>query len=246
MAIVTTMTPHGADSRERERDPVREGGRELTRVQIYKHVTRDRLLEINDMLSLEPRRSKIAFTLLEFDENYKAVTRVRHYADAPDFKLACWDILNNCFDEWTDHKGTPHDDVMQARTLTLRKDPKYRQPFVIKIDNGIGETMANGAVKMVRETNSLTLLLSERDARRLAQTVLDYIRDWETINFRKRQEAQTVLVSLPEQTEHNTPAVSSENMAVIKVTTSTGASKANEGDEEPTHKARRGKIARAA
>ena len=244
MAIVTTMNPKGINSRgDGEREPGRETGRELTRVQIYKHVTRDRLLEINDMLSMEPRRSKIAFTLLEFDENYKAVTRVRHYADAPDFKLVCWDILNNCFDEWTDHKGTPHDDVMQARTLTLRKDPKYRQPFVIKIDNGIGETMPNGGVKMVRETDSLTLLLAERDARRLAQTVLDYIRDWETINFRKRQEAQTVLVSLPEQAEHKGD---SEPSNTLTLATSTGASKADERDEEHTPKSRRGKTASAA
>jgi hypothetical protein len=177
----------------------RESGRELTRVQIYKHVTKDRLLEISDMLNLETRRSKIAFTLLEFDENFKAITRVRHYADAPDFKLVCWDIQNNCFGDWIDHKGSPqHDEGIQARVMTIRKDVKYRQPFVIKIDNGIGETMPGGAVKMVRATESLTLLLSEWDARRMAQTVLDYIRDWETINFRKRQEAQTILLPVPD------------------------------------------------
>lgn len=241
MAIVTTMAPAAPEGREMRGE--REGMRELTRVQIYKHITRDRLLEINDMLSLEPRRSKIAFTLLEFDDNYKAATRVRHYVDAPDFKLVCWDILNNCFDEWTDHKGTPHDDIIQARTLTLRKDPKYRQPFVIKIDNGIGETMPGGAVKMVRETDSLTLLLSERDARKLAQTVLDYIRDWETINFRKRQEAQTVLVTLNEPMEQSAPPASSENGYIA---TSTGASRATVEEEEHTQKTRRGKLARAA
>ena len=38
----------------------------LTRVQVYKHMTRDRVLDISEMLSLEPKRSKIAFTLVEF------------------------------------------------------------------------------------------------------------------------------------------------------------------------------------
>lgn len=170
-------------------------GRELTRVQIYKHVTKDRVLDISDMLNLEPKRSKIAFTLLEFDENYKARTRVRHYADVPDFKLVCWDILNGIFTEWTDHKGSPSPSgELQARVLTLRKDVKYRQPYVLKIDNGVGEAMESGAVKMVQATDSLTLLMPEWDARRMAQTVLDYIRDWETVNFRKRQEAQTVIL----------------------------------------------------
>lgn len=174
-------------------------GREITRTQIYKYVTKDRLLDISDMLNLEARRSKIAFTLLEFDDKKNATTRVRHFADVPDFKLVCWDILHNCFTEWTDHKGSPTDDgSLQARTLTVRKDAKYRQPYVVKIDNGVGEPSTGGAVKMVKATDTLTLLMPEWDARRMAQTVLDYIRDWETVNFRRRQIAQTVLVSLNE------------------------------------------------
>ena len=170
---------------------------EMTRVQIYKYVTKDRVLDISDMLSLDPRRNKIGFTLLEWDENHKARTRVRHFVDVPDFKLVCWDILHGLFTEWTDHKGTAQDDGMQARVLTLRKDAKYRQPYVLKIDNGVGEAVGNGAVKMVQATDSLTLLMPEWDARRMAQTVLDYVRDWETVNFRKRQEAQTVVIPLP-------------------------------------------------
>jgi hypothetical protein len=83
---------------------------------------------------------------------------------------------------------------MQARVMTLRKDVKYRQPYVLKIDNGMGEAMESGAVKMVRATDSLTLLMPEWDARRMAQSVLDYIRDWETVNFRRRQEAQTIIL----------------------------------------------------
>lgn len=171
----------------------------LTRVQMFKHVTKDRVLDISDLLSLDPRRNKIGFTLLEWDEERRAKTRVRHFVDVADFKLVCWDILNNTFTEWTDHKGSPNaeDGALQARVLTLRKDPKYRQPYVLKIDNGVGEPVGNGAVKMVRATDSLTLLLPEWDARRMAQTILDYVRDWETVNFRKRQEAQTVVIPLP-------------------------------------------------
>jgi hypothetical protein len=169
----------------------------ITRVQIAKYVTKDRVLDISDMLNIEPKRSKIAFTLLEFDENHKAVSKVRHFADADDFKLVCWDILQNQFAEWSDHKGSPLSGVntgeLQARVLTLRKDVKYRQPYVLKIDNGVGEAMEGGAVKMVQTTETLTLLLPEFEARRIAQTVYDYIRDWEVIQFRKRQEARSVI-----------------------------------------------------
>jgi hypothetical protein len=200
---------------ELTRETTRDGA-PLTRVQIYKYVTKDHVLDISDMLSLEPRRSKIAFTLLKFDENYKATTRVRHFADAPDFKLVCWDILHGSFAEWTDHKGSPAgaDGALQARVMTMRKDVKYRQPYVVKIDNGEGEAMDGGAVKMLRATDSLTLLMPEFDARRMAQTVLDYIRDWETIHFRKRQEAQTVIISTPDMaTSPHEPEAAEEEEA---------------------------------
>lgn len=192
------------------RETAREAG-PLTRVQIFKYVTKDRVLDISDMLNLEARRSKIAFTLLEYGEDKKATTRVRAFADVSDFKLVCWDILTGGFAEWTDHKGSPDaDGVLQARIMTIRKDVKYRQPFVIKIDNGVGEAMASGAVKMVRATDSLTLLMPEWDARRMAQTVHDYIRDWEIIHFKRRQEAQTVMMlshePSAEEAEPETPA----------------------------------------
>jgi hypothetical protein len=180
---------------------------------VYKFVTRDRVLDVSEMLSLESRRSKIAFTLVEFDEAHKATVRVRHFADAADFKLVCWDILYGQFDEWTDHKGTVYDDGVQARVLHLRKDTKYRQPFVLKIDNGAGETMPAGAVKMVEVRDSLTLLLPEFEARKLAQTVLDYIRDWETVNFRRRQEAMTVVWPLSEPQLESQPQLPLEMQA---------------------------------
>lgn len=177
------------------------GGRELNRVQIFKQVTKDRLLDIGDMLSLDARRNKISISLVAFDEDYHATTRVRHYVDVSDAKLVCYDILNGLFTEWTDHKGSAsrsenNAEGLQARVLTIRKDPKYRQPYVIKVDNGVGEQLPGGAVKMAEMTDSLTMLLSEWDARKMALTVMDYIRDWETINFRKRQEAQTQIIPL--------------------------------------------------
>ncbi|MBC7805474.1 MAG: hypothetical protein H7145_04920 [Akkermansiaceae bacterium] len=189
-------------------DGATNSGRELNRVQIFKQVTKDRLLDVGDMLSLDARRNKISISLVAFDEDYHATTRVRHYVDVADAKLVCYDILNGFFTEWADHKGSAargggvsggegNAEGLQARVLTIRKDPKYRQPYVIKVDNGVGEQLPGGAVKMAEMTDSLTMLLSEWDARKMALTIMDYIRDWETINFRKRQEAQTQIIPLP-------------------------------------------------
>ena len=134
---------------------------------------------------------------MEFNpETRKAETKVRHYVDSSDFKLVCWDTLNGLLTEWADHKGSPTQEGIQARILTFRRDVKYRQPYILKIDNGEGETFNDGAVKMMKVTGSLTLLMPEFDARRMAQTVLDYIRDWETVNFRRRQEAMTLIIPM--------------------------------------------------
>ena len=172
--------------------------KEFTRVQIFKHVTKDRLFDVSDMLNIDTRRNKIALTLVEMDDQMRMVRRVRHYLDVADAKLLCYDILNGFFAEWSDQKESPQEDSLQARVFTIRKDPRYRQPYVIKIDNGEGEQLPGGAVKMVQTTESLTVLLSEWEARKMALTVIDYIRDWETVNFRKRQEAQTVVISVRE------------------------------------------------
>ena len=181
--------------------PAPNSGRELNRVQIFKHVNKDRLLDIGDMLSLDARRNKIAVSLVAFDDDYHVATKVRHYVDVADAKLVCHDIVHCVFAEWTDYKGSVAKtegggDGLQARVMTVRKDPKYRLPYVIKIDNGIGEPLPGGAVKMAEMTDSLTLLMSEWDARKMALAVLDYVRDWETVNFRKRQEAQTQIIPL--------------------------------------------------
>lgn len=170
----------------------------LTRVQIHKVATRDRVLEISDKLSLDARKSRIEFVLCEFDMAEKTVARVRHYAPVSAIKLVCWDILNQGFDEWTDKQGVVLDDDVKASTLAIRRDTKYRQPFVLKIDNGVGEEVAGDKVQMVEVKESLTLLLPEFDSRVLAQSVLDYIRDWEIVNFRRRQDAQAITLPLPQ------------------------------------------------
>ena len=175
---------------------------ELSRVQVYKYVTKDKVLDIGDMLSVDPKHSKLSITIVEFDERFKTKTRVRHYVDSDDFKLVCWDILNSRFNEWTDHKGTIHDGTPEARVLNFKRDEKYRNPFVIKIDNGIGEAVGAGAIKMVHQKDSLSVFLSEFEARKLALAILDYIREWETVNFRKRQEARSVTF----QSEHHETA----------------------------------------
>jgi hypothetical protein len=166
--------------------------REVTKIQIFRFVAKDKILDLTDLLAFDPKRSKIAFTLVEFDEHNKATQRVRHYVDADDMKLVCHDLLGGTFTTFEDQKGSAHDDYTEARVLSFKKEAKYRQPYVLRIDNGQGEVYGQGQVKMVKATDSLTIQMPEFEARKLALVVLDYIHQWEMIHFRKRQDARTV------------------------------------------------------
>jgi hypothetical protein len=167
-------------------------GREVTKIQIFRFVAKDKILDICDLLAFDPKRSKLAFTLVEFDDNHKATQRVRHFVDTDDFKLVCHDLLAGTFTQFEDQKGSTHDDYTEARTLSLKKESKYRQPYVLRIDNGQGEVYGSGQVKMVRATDSLTIQMPEFEARKMALVLLDYVQQWEMIHFRKRQEARTI------------------------------------------------------
>jgi len=165
---------------------------EVSKIQIFRLVVKDRILDLTDLLAFDPRRSKIVVTLVEFDEANKATQRVRHYVDADDMKLICHDLLAGGFTSFEDHKGSAHDDYTEARVLSLKKETKYRLPYVLRIDNGQGEVYGVGQVRMVKATDSLTIQMPEFEVRKMALVVLDYIREWEMINFRKRQDARTV------------------------------------------------------
>jgi len=160
------------------------------RPQIFRYVTKDKVLDVGDLLAPDPKRCKVRFILLQFGRDFKATTRALHYVDADDLEVVCWDILHGTFREWVDHKGSVRDGVCQARVLTLRKDPKYDNPYVLQIRNGPGEVIGQGAVKMFKAEVSLSLLLPEFDARRLSLVVLDYIRAWKQVHFAELAQAR--------------------------------------------------------
>jgi len=160
------------------------------RPQIFRYVTKDKVLDVGDLLDPDPKRSKVRFILLQFGRDFKATTRALHYVDADDLEVVCWEILHGTFQEWVDHKGTVRDDTCQARVLALRKDPKYDNPYVLHIRNGPGQVIGQGAVKLVKAEVSLSLLLPEFDARRLSLVVLDYIRAWKQVHFAELAQAR--------------------------------------------------------
>lgn len=162
-------------------------------VQIFRYVTKDKVLALEDMLSLELKKNKIAVTLLEYGEDFKAKTTLHHYLDPDAFKVVCWEILAGTFEEWVDYKGTSdREGGPEARVFSLKKDTRYRNPYIFRLSRGRGKVMGAGAVKMVgKPTASLSLLLPEFEAKKMALTTLDYVRAWELVNFRARQKMES-------------------------------------------------------
>ncbi len=204
MANANTYPGPVSDRPEREAPPGRRGQDAATpygnnnqgsKIQIYRYVASGKILDVTDLLSFDPKRSKIAFALVEFDDQNKATQRVRHFVDATDMKLLCHDVLTGLFTEFADEKGSGNGDYTEARVLSFKKETKYRQPYVLRIDNGQGEVYGQGQVKMVKVTDTLTLQMPEMEARKMALTVRDYIDQWQIIHFRKRQDAMTVSFS---------------------------------------------------
>jgi hypothetical protein len=140
-----------------------------TGYRIFQFVTNRNVLEIQDLLHVEPRQGKIYLRLLEYDQNFKATAQVRHYADADMFKLICWDILTRQFPrtfalpdthqyrgdpkyrplaQWTEHKGSPVEGGFEARILEIQyQDPQQvKNPYNLRILRGPGERIGQGAV----------------------------------------------------------------------------------------------------
>ena len=50
---MNTYEKNGADS----------AGREVTKIQIFRFVAKDKILDITDLLAFDPKRSKVAFSI---------------------------------------------------------------------------------------------------------------------------------------------------------------------------------------
>lgn len=171
------------------------------RIDIYRHnnEAKDRTMVFSDQLAFASAESKINAWIVAWNAQHEQEATVTYGLRAADAKLLCFDILYGYFTEWTSQDGVRTGDEKIVRTLTIRKDPKYKQPFVVKID--CHETVWASTNEWVKGAcrDSLTILLSEREMRRAALALLDYIRDFEVVNFKKRREA--MMASGPQKEE---------------------------------------------
>jgi hypothetical protein len=207
-----------------------------SRIQIFRHDGRDKIFEVNDALSFQPGDSKLQFVILEYARGGGAGSggkQVRHWMDVPVAKALCTAVLEGRIEQlgarplkaadvapgaptvelYSEMKGTNG----ESRILKIRLVPGNDRPYTIAIVNGPGEAVGNGIVKPVKsmpvqgdrhqqERVDLMVSFTRLEFYVMARELLDYVQQWETINFRKRQQAR-MITRLP--ASEPTPARSS-------------------------------------
>lgn len=155
---------------------------------IIRHVTKNRILDIQDFLSI----GKLRIEIVEYVEGEGAKLSVEHFAEPDALALVCFDILHGRpFDKYVEYKGTPQGEAAVSRVLVVER-VEARNPFKITVSRGPGKVTETGAIQPLGKPEaSLSMLLSEFDARRIAYTILRHLAAFEAATYHARVAAGT-------------------------------------------------------
>lgn len=184
--------------------------RESTRIQIFKLQTDRSGFEVVEMLDARPDFHKLKFVIWENGRGGGAGSAkgdVVHYVDVVDFKAIARAVIERFsplgpapqpgppVELWTDMKGSPQGDGLQARILTLSYSAANKYPFSIVIKNGPGRKVGAGAVTMDgKPAADMMFTFSRLDFVAMCGEVLDWVRDWEVRHVAGRREERTVVL----------------------------------------------------
>ncbi|MBL4952030.1 hypothetical protein JK635_07380 [Neobacillus sp. YIM B02564] len=170
---------------------------QIQREQIFVVKTNKNVFEALDALNAENEKfNKIQLNLVDYAKTPSVF--VSHSINPDVLKVLATDILQGTFTDYAEYKGSAQskrpDGKPEARVLKIMKrsgkpGEKINYPFAITISVGEGQVIRQGAVKMVKQEQSVNMLLSEMDMKRFAITALDYIRNFEAYHqFQKIRE----------------------------------------------------------
>jgi hypothetical protein len=155
---------------------------------IVRHVTKNRILDVQDALDI----GKLRIELVEFAEGEGATQAVEHYAEPDALALVCYDILQaRPWEKYVEFKGTVQGEVAISRVLVIER-VEARNPVKISVSRGPGKATGQGAIQPLGKPEaSLSVLLSEFDARRIALTILRHLAAYEAATYHARVAANT-------------------------------------------------------
>lgn len=180
-------------------------------VKIFKHATQKSILDVRSGLNYyqiknneEVYKGSIIFTINEYGHSGEQAQAFVPKATA---KMVLGTIIQHHFpriypDGFVNYGGTPS--TRRARIFTLRYD-REKHRYIFQIDEGIGEVIKNGAIKMVKKEKTVMSFVSYEDTLKLAHEVLDFIRQAEIVAMMNGKPLYTIMPSFQtvrEKQEH--------------------------------------------
>jgi len=155
---------------------------------IVRHVTKSRILDIQDVLEI----GKLRLELVEYTEGAGATQTAEHFAEPDALALVFDDILNGRpWERYVEYKGAQQGEAVISRVLTVER-VEARNPIKITVSRGPGKMVDKGAIQPAGKPEvSVSVLLSEFDARRIAFTVLRHLAAYEAATYHARVAAGT-------------------------------------------------------
>lgn len=147
--------------------------------QVFKLATNKAILDVSVP---EPRgdMKKVVWILVDYSR--QPSVSVRHYMDWDVVKVLAEEVLRGTFAQsfpggFTEYKGSAQGPQGQpeARQFDIRFDAQRQYPYTIRIQRGLGEVIGQGAVKMVRPQESVSIVATAFDMKRLLVSVRDFI-----------------------------------------------------------------------
>lgn len=150
---------------------------------IVRHITRARILDVQDMLAI----SKLRVEIVDFEQGQGARSSAEHFAEPDAIALVCHDIVHGRpWEKYVEFKGGVRDGQVESRILTIER-VEARNPIKITVSRGPGERTRQGAVQPKgKPETSVSILLSEWDARRIALTILRHLAAYEAATYHQR------------------------------------------------------------
>ena len=162
-----------------------ENGYKPRNYRIVRHVTKNRILDIQDALEIDKLR-------IEIVEGEGAKLSVEHFAEPDALALIFHDVLEGRpWEKYIEYKGVAQRDAAISRVLVVER-VEARNPVKITVSRGPGKVIDKGAIQPVGKPEAtLSVLLSEFDARRIAFTVLRHMAAYEAATYHARVSAGT-------------------------------------------------------
>lgn len=158
-------------------------------IKIYKSATKVSIMDVNSALDYHKEknnevsyRGNIVFVINEYG---KSKNQLQAFLPKATAKMIFHTIQTGMFmgmfpNGYKKYGGSPK--TKRARVLTVQFDPQ-RNRYMFQIEEGQGQTIKNGAMKMVKRDKSVQTYVSLEDTLEMAIEVTDFIRHEELISL---------------------------------------------------------------